>query len=94
MKLNSKPHQIEAFRFEGTEIGFPDWFWKEYQLGRAFITINHKTQYIEVIAKQGSQKAYFKDYVCINKSGNMFVLNEDEIRRGFEIVIDDDIKGV
>jgi monomeric isocitrate dehydrogenase len=93
MRLRSKPHEIEAFKFNGTCTIYPDWFKDAYTKGKAFITNNNKVQQIEVISRRGNQKAFKDDWVCLNKSNVLFVLSDEEILTHFEGV-DIDLKNV
>lgn len=83
MKLEAKPHIIEAFEFTHNMTDPPDWFVNAYKTGSALITINAKEQYISVSSKHGLHRAYYGDWVCLNQSGTMFVLSSEEINRGF-----------
>jgi len=83
MKFNSKPHSIEGFQFIGKGTVYPDWAKAEIEKGRAFIVINNKDQYFEIIARRGSLKAFMDEWICKNSSGNIFVLSDAELLAGF-----------
>lgn len=83
MKFKSKPHEIEAFQFKGNESEYPNWFLELYRVGGVFITITNKNQYIEIITKRGSLKAFMGEWICKNSSNNLFVLSEEELKNGF-----------
>lgn len=82
-KFISQPHEIEAFQFFIGAPAPPEWFVKAVEESRAFVVINNNDQYIIVQTKEGWHKARVGDWVCINASGTMFVLSDEELRRGF-----------
>jgi len=87
MKFKSKPHTIEAFQFTGRDIKPPKWFVEAYEKGQAIVTLDYKDiSYIVVVTKSGTHKAFIGDWVCINASNTMFVLSDEELKRGFSEV--------
>lgn len=82
--FHSKPHKIRAFKFKGRNNVFPKWFMDAYHIGKVFVTITDKAQYIEIIGKRGSQKGFIDEWICINSSGTIFVLSDEELRAGFD----------
>ena len=83
----SKRHSINAFQFNGQLIETPLWFDSALQLGFAQYTINPKEKYITLYdVNGGERKAYVGDWVCINHSGTLFPLSEEEFERGFRKV--------
>lgn len=90
MKFRAKPHEIEAFQFVKGKIIPPKWFTNAYKTGRALVTMNNTDRYITVFNGANSMKAYDGQWVCINKTGTLFVLSDEEIKEQFDAVLCDD----
>lgn len=86
MRLQSKPHEIEAFRFEERKTKPPQWFRDAYHTGKVMVTMNNKDQYILIFTKSGAHKAHMGDWVCRNSEGTLFVLSNTEVEKDFEIL--------
>lgn len=86
MRFRSKPHTIEGFRFRRNGVtDVPEWFIKALETGRVMTTINHKECFVSMYDVHGGcRKAYDGDWVCMNQSGTIFPLTDEEFQRGFE----------
>jgi len=89
MKFRSKPHTIEAFQFKADlKQEYPDWFMEAMKIGKTFVVINSKEQFILVETKGGEHKAYTDSWVCLNSHNTMFVMSDEEIKNNFEMIVD------
>ena len=89
MKFRSKPHTIEAFQFKADlKQEYPDWFIEAMKIGKVFVVINSKEQFISVETKGGVHKAYSGDWVCWNADLTLFVMSDKEIQNNFEMIVD------
>ena len=73
-KYQSKPHQIDAFRFTKKDRKFPEWFTEAIEKGNASVTINGEIRYISIYGKEQTEKAYDLDCVCLSGDGKLYVL--------------------
>lgn len=96
MKLKSKPHEIDAFQFTANlkQADYPKWFLEAIAKGKIQVTINDKHQYVSIYSKEGDvRKAYKGDWVCLNSSGVIFPLTDEEIKDSFYVDINQPTKG-
>ena len=83
--LNSKPHTIQAIKIEFPFRGVaPDWLLDAYKKGRASATYEYRAvSYITIMQGDKVQRGYEGQWLCINQSGQLFILTDEEVRRGF-----------
>jgi hypothetical protein len=82
--LHSKPHTLKGIRitFPFKEAA-PDWLLSAYKEGRAMATLSSEAKYITLYQGDNIQRGYEGQWLCINPSGSMFFLTQEEIERGF-----------
>lgn len=86
MLYYSKPHTVQAFRFNPKNKDFPDWFMELLQIGRAQVTINTKDAYICLYSSLGNiEKAYAGDWICLNTAKKVFKITEAEFKESFRV---------
>lgn len=85
IELHSKPHTIRGFRIElpFKNVPAPDWLLAAYKRGEAFCTCNSKDNYITLRKEGGFIRGYVGQWLCINESGTLFFLTQEEVDRGF-----------
>lgn len=81
--LHSKPHTIRAIKIEFPSGKVPAWVVEANKDGRLSVTCNSKDNYITLYQGVNVARGYPGQYLCINDSGTMFFLNQDEVDRGF-----------
>ncbi len=90
MKLQSIPHTIDAFRFEGTDTKPPKWFIEAVTDNQASVTFYGDDKYISIYRDDHSYaRAFVGEWICLNEQGTIFKLTNDEIRAGF--IFEDDL---
>lgn len=79
MRYNSRPHTVEAFKFIGKNVVPPKWFADAVKIGKASVTINLRESYITLFNnKDDMERAYIGHWVCMNNSGKLFRISDDE----------------
>lgn len=83
MKYKSRHYEVEAFRFEDGAV-IPKWFQEAHELGRVFMTINPKEQFITIIASERNKlTADLGDWVC-KIDDFIFPITNDEFEQRYE----------
>lgn len=87
----SVPHEIEAFKFVVGKSSPPDWLINAVKVGKALVTLGGEDKnYVTIIGKTKTQKAFEGDYICRNYQENIFVLPEKDFEKLYRRVADDD----
>lgn len=80
----TKPHTVEAFRFEPQKFEPPAWFTEACFNARASVTISPKHNYVTIYTKRGNvERAYEGDWICMNAVGKIFSITNDEFRLAY-----------
>lgn len=87
MKLISKQHEVEGFRFEGAETKAPKWFIQAIEEGRAQVRIDEPKKIYEIhiyTNKESFEKAKLGDWICRNSAGKIFKITHEERLDAYE----------
>jgi len=82
--LTSKPHTINGIKIVlPFKKQAPDWLLLAYKQGRAMATTTPEHKYITLYQGDNVARGYPGDWLCINQSGKLFFMTQEEIERGF-----------
>lgn len=83
----SKPHQIQAFRFNDATMKAPKWFLKAIETKHASVTLNGDKRYVTLYSRAGNiERAQWGDWVCINSSGKLFTISDEDFQEAYDVV--------
>ena len=82
-KYKSKPHSIEAFQFQNTNLVPPQWFMKAVTKGEASVTINSNTKHITICGEYNTEKAYLGWWICRADHGKIYVLDDRSFQESY-----------
>ncbi len=88
MYLDSIPHTIKGFKFEGKDTIYPDWFEDYTHKGKAHVVINEYKLLIHVTlydVKGDSRRAYEGDWICLSVTDTLFPMSEEEVNKCFTL---------
>lgn len=80
----SKPHEISAFKFEGNNTNYPEWFNEFIYKGGASVTINKKSSHITVYGREQEEKAFEGDWICLSRHKKAYVLENKAFKSYYE----------
>lgn len=87
-KFKSKPHEIEAFQFNGDiPDDLPNWFTEAQEKNKIQVTISDRYgKYISVYGDNQIEIAREKFWVCHADHGKIYVLDDSSFKESYEIV--------